>query len=73
MYCRRAISRSRSYAILTLSLVPIGKEINIYLAMVVGLGNAGGSHETLLWQRQMAVLVLPYGKPGCTGNCLLQS
>lgn len=62
-----------SCAVLVLALVPAGKEITIYLAMVVGIGNAGCSHETLPWQRQMAVLVLPYGKPGCTGHCLLQS
>ena len=30
--------------------------------MVVGPGNAGGSREPPPWQRQMAVLVLPYGK-----------
>jgi hypothetical protein len=44
----------------------------MHIAIVVGLGNAGGSHRPLAWQRQMAALALPYGKSGSINNCLFQ-
>ena len=56
-----------------LASTPIGKEFNMHLAMVVGLGNPGDSHEPLTGYRQMAVRILSYGKPACTGKFLLQS
>jgi hypothetical protein len=59
--------------LLLFALAPTGKEFNMSIAMVVSLGNAVGSHEPLTEYRQMAVLLSPYGKPGRTGNCLLQS
>ena len=32
----------------------------MYIAIVVGLGSAGGSRQPLAWQHQMAALALPY-------------
>jgi hypothetical protein len=59
--------------LLLFALAPIGKEFNMHLAMVVGLGNPGDSNEPLTGYRQMAVRILSYGKPACTGKFFLQS
>ena len=68
MHCRQVIRRYKFCAILLLALIPLAKEINMHLAMVMGLGNAGGSHGPLAWQGQMAALALPYGKPDHSGS-----
>jgi len=48
-------------------------ELKMHIAMIVSFGIAGGSHEPLTDSRQMAVLLLPYGKLDCTCNCFLQA
>ncbi|EAQ75066.1 hypothetical protein [Synechococcus sp. WH 5701] len=58
--------------LLLLALTPTGKNFNMHLAMVVGLGNTGDSHERLASRRQMAVLKLPDGKSERTDNCFFQ-
>ena len=67
-------SEDLGYKLLLLfTLASIDKVLNVHIAMAEGFGNAGGAHEPLAWQRQMAVLLLPYGKSERTDNSLLQS
>jgi hypothetical protein len=53
---------------LLLVLDPLHKKIKMHLAIVIGFGNAEGSHGPLAWQGQMAALTLPYGKPDRIGS-----
>jgi hypothetical protein len=59
--------------LIALTLSPIYQSFSMHLAKFVGLGNGGGFKEPQWWQRQMAVLPLPYGKTYRTGNWVLKS